>query len=226
MHLLATIPFAQVELRWDRELAGGPQRRTKQLRGALANAFRGDDLFHQHDLLTGKALYRYPRVQYRWRHGRGLVVGWGEAVDRLLALPWLELTLLLGEDAVVVVDAVLTLAQAPFGVSAQLDHYRLETPALLFNQENYRRYQILTEPQQRSERERLLIANLLSAMRGLEVTFPERLYATFSEVQTCVCHYKGEQLLGLTGELATNAVLPDGFSFGHAVSHGFGWLTH
>ena len=224
MHLLASIPFAQVELRWDPELPGGPQRRTKQLRGALASAFGGDDLFHQHDLLTGKALYRYPRVQYRWRQGRGLVVGWGEAADRLLALPWLELTLLLGEDAVVVADAALTLTQGRFGVGEQLGHYQLATPALLFNQENYRRYQAMNEAEQRRERERLLVANLLIAMRGLDVTFPERLYATLADVRTCPCHYKGERLLGLTGELATNAALPDGFSFGHAVSHGFGWL--
>ncbi|WP_295447175.1 CRISPR-associated endonuclease Cas6 [uncultured Thiodictyon sp.] len=225
MHLLATIPLTQVELRWDRELAGGPEQRTKQLRGALANAFRGDDLFHQHDLLTGKALYRYPRVQYRWRRGRGLVVGWGQAADRLLNLPWLELNLLLGETPVVVSDAALTLNQGHFGVGDHLGYYRLETPVLLFNQENYRRYQAMTATQQRSERERLLVANLLTALRGLDVTFPERLYATLGEPQTCTCHYKGEKLLGLTGELATNAALPSGFSFGHAVSHGYGWLT-
>ena len=224
MHLLASIPFAEVELRWDRDLNGGPQGRTKQLRGALANAFRGDDLFHQHDLLTGKALYRYPRVQYRWRHGRGLVVGWGEAADRLLALPWLELNLLLGEDAVVVADAALTLTQGRFGVGERLGHYRLATPVLLLNQENYRRYHTMNEAEQRSERERLLVANLLIAMRGLDVTFPERLYATLADLKPCPCHYKGEKLLGLTGEVATNAALPDGFSFGHAVSHGFGWL--
>jgi hypothetical protein len=225
MHLLATIPLTQVELRWDRELAGGAQLRTKQLRGALANAFRGDDLFHQHDLLTGKALYRYPRVQYRWRQGRGLVVGWGETADRLLALPWLELNLLLGDDPVVAGDVALTLNQAQFGVGDRLGYYRLETPVLLFNQENYRSYQAMSAAQQRNERERLLVANLLIALRGLAVTFPERLYATVADLQSCTCHYKGEKLLGLTGEFATNAVLPDGFSFGHAVSHGYGWLT-
>ena len=83
MHPLATIPLAQVALRWNRELAGGGEKRTKQLRGALANAFRDDDLFHQHDLTTGKPLYRYPRVQYRWRDGKGLVIGWGDAAGRL-----------------------------------------------------------------------------------------------------------------------------------------------
>jgi hypothetical protein len=225
MHLIATILYAQVELQWGRTLPGGGERRTRQLRGALAAAFRGDDLFHQHDLVTGKTLYRYPRVQYRWRDGQGLVIGWGEAANRLMALPWLDLNLQLGEDAVVVSDAVLTLNPGQFGVAERLGYYRLASPVLLFNQDNYRRYQALDEAAQRVERDRLLVSNLLIAMRGLGVTFPERLHATFVQMRTSPCHYKGGTLLGLTGELATNAVLPDGFAIGHAVSHGFGWLT-
>lgn len=225
MHLLATIPYAQVELHWDRTLSGGGERRTRQLRGALAAAFRGDDLFHQHDLVTGKPLYRYPRVQYRWHDGRGLVVGWGEAAGRLVALPWLDLNLQLGEDAVVISDAVLTLSPGEFAVAEQLVYYRLASPVLLFNQDNYRRYQAMGDRAQRSERDRLLVSNLLIAMRGLDVTFPERLHATFVQTRTASCRYKGETLLGLIGELATNAVLPDGFAIGHAVSHGFGWMT-
>ncbi|HYN79299.1 MAG TPA: CRISPR-associated endonuclease Cas6 [Lamprocystis sp. (in: g-proteobacteria)] len=224
MHLLATIPFAQVELRWDRTLSGGGEQRTRQLRGALGHAFRDDGLFHQHDPVTGKLIYRYPRIHYRWRDGRGLVAGWGEAASRLLALPWLDLTLLLGADPVVISDAVVTLTQGQFGVGERLRYYRLETPVLLFNQANYRAYLAMPESGQRAERERLLVSNLLIALRGLDVTFPERLYASFSQLRSCPCHYKGERLLGLTGEVATNAVLPDGFALGHAVSHGFGWL--
>ena len=224
MHPLAQIPLAQVELRWDRNLSGSGEGRTRQLRGALATAFREDDLFHQHDLVTGKPLYRYPRVQYRWHDGRGLVLGWGEAASRLLGLPWLDLALRLGEETVSVTDAALTLHQGQFGVSERLNHYRTETPLLLFNQENYRRYRTLDDHAQRMERDRLLVSNLLTALRGLDVTFPERLYALFTRAQTQSCQYKGENLLGITGELATNAAIPDGLSVGHAVSHGFGSL--
>lgn len=225
MHPLATIPLAQVELHWNHAVSGGGEQRTRQLRGALANAFRDDDLFHQHDPLTGKPLYRYPRIQYRWNDAHGLVCGWGEAAGRLLGLPWLDLTLRLGDDVVSVTDAALTLHQGQFGVSERLIHYRSETPLLLFNQDNYRRYRTLNEKEQKMERERLLVSNLLTALRGLGVTFPERLYALFTRIQTQPCHYKGENLLGITGELATNVLIPDGFSVGHAVSHGYGSLS-
>ncbi|NVZ11572.1 hypothetical protein HW932_20190 [Allochromatium humboldtianum] len=225
MHSLAKIPCAQVELTWDREVSGAPGQRARQLRGALATAFHGDPLFHQHDPETGKALYRYPRIQYRWHEGRGVVIGWAEAAQRLLDRPWLDLNLELGEETVTIGDAALTLNHGQFAVSERLEPYRLRTPVLLFNQENYRRYQQMDERAQRHERNRLLVAQLLTALRGLDVTFPERLYATFTRIHQSPSRYKSQNLLGLGGELACNLMLPDGFAFGHAVSHGYGWLT-
>lgn len=225
MHSLARIPCAQVELTWDRTVSGTPGQRARQLRGALATAFRDDPLFHQHDPETGKALYRYPRVQYRWQNGRGLVIGWAEAAQRLLARPWLDLKLQLGEEPVMATDAALTLHHGEFAVSERLERYRLCSPVLIFNQENYQRYQQMDERAQRQERDRLLVSNLLTALRGLDVTFPERLYAAFTRIHQRPCRYKGQDLLGLSGDILCNVGLPDGFSFGHAVSHGYGWLT-
>ncbi|AFL76312.1 CRISPR-associated endonuclease Cas6 [Thiocystis violascens] len=222
MHPLAQIPLAQVELHWDRALSGGGETRTRQLRGALATAFREDDLFHQHDPLTGKSLYRYPKVQYRWHDGHGLILGWGDAASRLLGLPWLDLALRLGEDTVSVTDAALTLTHGQFAIGDRLAYYRIQTPVLLFNQDNYRRYRTLAERERRDERDRLLIAHLLTALRGLDIEFKGQLYAVFTQSIGHTCHYKGESLLGLRGEFVTNAILPVGFAFGHAVSHGYG----
>lgn len=224
MHLLKKIPCAQVELSWDREIGGPGEARSRQLRGALAGAFAADALFHQHDEKTGKPLYRYPLVQYRWQAGRGLVVGWDEAAGRLLGLPWLDLRLQLGEENVTVGDAALTMRQESFGVSERLLHYRLLTPVLLFNMDNYRRYQGMDETGQRVERDRLLVSNVLTALRGLDVKFPEQLYAVFTKTKCVTCHYKGQDLLGISGEFFSNALLPDGLAVGHAVSHGFGWM--
>lgn len=224
MHLLKKVPCTQVDLSWDRELAGHGEARTRQLRGALAGAFADDALFHQHDEKTGKLLYRYPLVQYRWRAGRGLVVGWGEAAGRLLTLPWLDLELQLGEENVTVGDAALTMHHGQFGVSERLLRYRFVTPALLLKSENYRRYQGMDGAGQQVERDRLLVAALLTALRGLDVNFPERLYAGFTQIKTRICRYKGQDLLGISGEFVGNAVIPDGLAVGHAVSHGFGWM--
>lgn len=224
MHTLATVPMAQVDLRWDRPLPGSVHARTRQLRGALASAFCDDDLFHQHDPATGKPIYRYPRVHYRWRQGNGQIIGIGEAAQRLLTLPWLDLGLWLGNDAVIIADAELTCRQGEFGISDRLLRYHFHSPVLLFNQSNYRSYQALSAEAQQAERDRLLTASLLSALRGLDIHFPQRLYATFVDARLRPSRYKGETFLGVKGEFITNARLPDNMAIGHAVSHGFGVL--
>lgn len=224
MHLLAKIPYASVQLRWSQDVTGPAQKRASQLRGALANAFAKDNLFHQHDE-EGKPLYRYPHVQYRWQNDQGIVVGWRDAAERLLQAPWLDLSVRLGDEEVVVSDAVMTTNHSMFAVSEQLQHYCCRSPVLLFNQQNYRRYEALAEREQLHERNRLLVAQLLTAMRGLEVNFPTQLYAAFTRMRTRLCRYKQQDLMGVQGVFVTNVTLPEGFAIGHAVSHGYGWLA-
>lgn len=223
MPVLARIPYARVDLRWHEDLPGAAESRAKQMRGALAQAFADDDLFHQHDA-EGKPLYRYPYVQYRWQGGQGVVVGWWEAANRLLQLPWLDLPLRLGNDEVCVTDATLTANYGSFELSERLHHYQIISPMLLFNQQNYRRYQVMNEGEQQAERDRLLVAQLLIAMRGLQVEFPVNLYATFTHVRGRVAHYKQQDLIGITGRFVCNAALPPDLAIGHAVSHGYGWI--
>ncbi|MDQ2695632.1 MAG: hypothetical protein M3Z21_09710 [Pseudomonadota bacterium] len=223
MHLLATLPQTRVELTFDRDLDGPPHLRARQLRGSLARLFAADDAFHQHDS-SGRHLYRYPAIHYRWRGGRGLVVGWRESAQRVLQLPWLDLPLRLGDEAVRVTDALLVSDNSVFGVSDRLCHYRLVSPVLLLNQDNYRRYQTLDAAGQRGERDRLLVAQLLMTLRGLQVDFPCQLYAALVQPAAQGCFYKQQTLLGFKGGIVCNAVLPDGLAIGHAASHGYGWL--
>jgi len=221
MHPLATRPYTEIELHWDLPLADSAQARARQLRGALARAFGEDSLFHQRDA-TGRQIYRYPRIHYRWHSGLGLVAGWLEAADLLPKLPWLDLELSLGEDRVRITDAVISCRKAQFGVSPRLLHYRLASPALLFNQENYRRFQGLKAGDKQQEQDRLLTAQLLTALRGMDISFPDRLYAGLIDPRSRKCRYKEQELLALTGRFVCNAELPSGFAIGHAVSHGYG----
>lgn len=223
MHPLTTLPYAEIELHWDTPLAGPSEVRARQLRGVLARVFRDDDRFHQHDP-AGRQIYRYPRVQYRWSGGRGLIIGWLDSAEILCHLPWLDLELNLGEDRVRVTDAHIRFHQAEFALSPRLLHYRFASPALLFNQDNYRQFQTLDPTARQYEQDRLLTAQLLTAMRGLDVEFPVQLYAALVAAHSHKCRYKQQELLGLSGRLLCNALLPPGFAIGHAVSHGYGWI--
>jgi hypothetical protein len=221
--ILTEIPYAAVNLRWHEPLCGHWVMRSRQLRGAIANAFLQESVFHQHDE-TGKELYRYPHIQYRWRDGYGEVLGWGHCAEMVLNLPWLDLPLTLNQDAVNVVDALITTRHAQFGMAQKLLRYRFGAPVLVFNQTNFKKYQQMNERAQVQERDRLLVAQILTALKGLGVVFPVILYAAFTEVDVQPCAYKKQTFLGISGEFVSNALLPDGFAIGHAVSHGYGWI--
>jgi len=223
MNFLAEIPFTSVELRWARPVAGAAEQRIRQLRGALGNAFREDARFHQHGE-SGQVLYRYPPIQYRWREGYGVIAGWESGAETLLNLPWLDLQLSLNQEVVTISDALINTQQARFAVSDIFLHYHLISPILLFSQKNFAKYRMLTNVEQQAERQRLLVANLLSGLKGLSIRFPVNLQAVFNQISYCKCHYKDQDFLGITGEFACNALLPSGFAFGHAVSHGYGWI--
>jgi hypothetical protein len=224
VHTLATHSQTEIELHWTHPVPGHPETRARQLRGSLARVFRDDDRFHQHDAL-GRDIYRYPSIQYRWHQGHGLIIGWRDTAPILRNLPWLDLNLSLGDHQAQVSDAVIACRNAQFGHSQQLEYYTLRSPLLLFNQENYQRYQTLPKEARQQEINRLLVAQLLTALRGLDVTFSDRLYAGFITTRPQKCRYKQQDLLGFSGQFVSNAILPAGFALGHAVSHGYGWVA-
>lgn len=221
---VSRVTMATVRLSWREPYAGPPAPHL--LRGALAQRFSADPLFHQHegDGAT-HLLYRYPQIHYRWERGDGLVVGFGGGAQALLAVPWPSLSLRLGEREVTVLEATATLAQHVVRPTATLRRYRFRAPWLPFNQANYERYRRLDPAAQAEERDRLAVAGLLMAMRGLGITFPERLYAAVVPRRACTCRYKDQEFLGFTGDLLANVDLPDGFALGRAVSHGYGWVS-
>jgi hypothetical protein len=222
--IISKIPHTSVELRWYSPLAGVADHRARQLRGAFAKAFPDDSRFHQYDG-EGNQLYRYPQIQYRWKNGYGIVEGWHTGADTLLNVHWLDLPLRLGDNKMIVSDAVISTQSAQFGVSSYLIYYNLVSPVLLFNQDNYKKYQKLEKAAQQYERDRLLVAQLLAAMDGLGIRFETQLYAAFTQIKIYPCRYKNQNMIGITGSFATNAIVPCGFAIGHAVSHGYGWIV-
>jgi hypothetical protein len=212
-----------VELVFDNSVTGFRQSLVSQLRGGILNAFPSNE-FHQHDS-KGGFIYRYPRIQYQWRNNRGVIIGWMEAADKVLQLPWLDLSISVNGITLSVMDVFLNPAKIEFGTSERLCHYQLSTPVLLFNQKNFSNYKKLNFTEKLYEENRLLQAQILTALRGLDVDFTNRLYATFTVKKAVPCVYKGQQLSGIQGRFATNAILPNNFAIGHAVSHGFGWIS-
>ncbi len=221
---IAQIPVAEVRLQWTEPWDGPPAPHL--LRGAVAAAFPDCDLFHQHRA-DGRPIYRYPRIHYRWDDGDGLLVGFGPGVEALNTLFSAEddLEFRLGTRIVRIREAVARFRLCNVRRLDGLRRYRFRTPWLPLNQTNYQRFRSLDVPGKSRELDRLAVAGILSAFKGLGITLPFRVTAAFVARRSRWCRYKSESLLGFTGVLVCNLDLPADFAVGRAVSHGYGWLV-
>lgn len=110
------------------------------------------------------------------------------------------------------------------GISDRLLRYRFETPWLVLNQDNHARFRDLDEAGQRTEKDRILVGHLLSALGGLDfrVQRGTTVYAAFEGRSRRSVRFKEVSFLGAEGRFVTNVVLPDGLGLGKGSSHGHG----
>jgi hypothetical protein len=217
---MTAVDLVTVRLNWcePNEVRPAPQL----LRGAIANRFPDNPLFHQHD--GERVVYRYPQVQYRWDRNGPMILGLGEGARFLTGVEWAGMELRIGEQHLTVRDAIYDFRRHVLGPSPGLLRYRFVTPWLPLSQENFQRYRTLSAPARIAERDRLAVAGFLIGLRGFGVDFPGRLYSAFELHRCSSCRYKGIDLCGFRGRLLANVDVPDGFAIGRAVSHGYGWL--
>lgn len=117
------IPITTVRLTWADPLLGPPKPHL--MRGAFAHSFPSEPLFHQHT--KDGFIYRYPLIQYRWQSGAGIIVGYHEGAKLLARVPFLDLSLRLGENIITVADAHINCHETEVSVSDSLLRYRFLT---------------------------------------------------------------------------------------------------
>ena len=216
----ASIKMALVRLQWREKLFGTPKPHL--LRGAIADQFPEEPMFHQHQ--DGAVLYRYPLIQYRWRNGEGVIAGFGEGAETLVRVPFNDIPLALGNEKVSIENVLISCREESISIKPKLVRYHFVSPWLPFNQKTYEPYLTMDEQGKANERDRMAVANLLLMLKGLGIRIEERLYATVEAGKSVGCRYKNQNLLGFYGNLLCNIDLPDGVAIGRAVSHGYGWI--
>lgn len=214
--------IALIKLKPEKELKSCVSR-AHQLRGAIAEKFN-EPMFHHHQ--DNKLIYTYPLIQYRWENTMAIVIGINQGAERIVKISWLDLELCLGKEKFAVAEAEISYRRATVSLSSKLERYHFVSPWLPFNQENYLKYQTLSKLDQRKQLDRLLIAQVLMLLRGLQIELRETLYAAF-EIKECVnAHYKEQNLMGFLGDFVTNLILPNDVAIGRSVSHGYGWFVN
>ncbi|OGG55605.1 MAG: hypothetical protein A3F84_29335 [Candidatus Handelsmanbacteria bacterium RIFCSPLOWO2_12_FULL_64_10] len=192
-----------------------------QLRGFFGGRYRNRPEFHHH----GQAglIYRHPLVQYKTIGGVGRVAGIGAGSFLLQAVDSPR-TLTLNGETVEVLDTHRHTEVVAFGPVEGDIEYRFLTPWLALNEENYQTYKQMRLKTQRSELlNRVLVGNLLSLCKSLDIEVTDRLRAEVSVDGTEEVKIKQDvSLLGVRGTFRVNFTIPEMWGIGKQSARGFG----
>lgn len=211
------IPLRYLVLHTDRPVA----ETGTNLRGYIAGKFPQYPLLHHH---LDRPLLAYPKVQYKVLAGTPSILGVsnGAAVLREISDGITELVF--PRNRYRVVSKVTYDQMVPLAPSKEMVEYRFISPWLGLNQENYRKWQEISDWK---EKKRLLNAiltgNLLSMAKGLDVVIEHRL-TVHSHLEKVETRYKGVEMTGFMGSFRVNLQVPEYIGIGKGVSQGFGTI--
>jgi hypothetical protein len=195
-----------------------------KLRGYFAGLFGEEsDLFHQHET-HGKAIYRYPLIQYKVAGGAPLLLGLGdgaaEIIRRFRRIEALELD---GRHYPLDHKHLHSEHMAVGHTGGRFYHYQFATRWMALNQANFQRYQKTAPDERKAMLERLLTGNLLSTFKGLGVRLqPDEQIVVEGRFEERISQFKNKKMLVFGGGFWTNVHLPPFAGLGKSVSRGFG----
>lgn len=202
------------------EVEEGARIAVTNLRGYLGHLFgSGDTEFHHHD----ENPYRYPLIQYK-KLGKTLVVlginDYAKVVQsRLPTLTHINLPRSKARVTAVALETRTTEVAEGFA------SYAFATPWLALNSENYARYKSLEARLRPGLLEGILVANVLSFLKGVGIRVPFRVRARLG--RTCptsvICN--DNRFMGMWADFALNVALPDHIGLGKSVAKGFGAIA-
>lgn len=186
------------------------------LRGFLGYLFIEDTEFHHHS----DNPYHYPLVQYKRVQGRLLVMGLKDYADVVMRKVSTidHLTTPGGRIKVQSIDVTSDSFQ-PGEVQAR---FKFATPWVALNEGNYQKFALLQKSQRKEFLEKILVGNILSALKGLSIFAKFRIVAELGEFKSIRVHVHGNQFQAFNAVFTTNVNLPRFFGLGKSVSKGFG----
>jgi len=112
-----------------------------KFRGFIGNLFKNHDLIHNHDLKTGKPIYRYPLIQFKLIDRTPATIAITDRAVSIFAEIIMKLDKIIIEDTVIpVFEKDLKIEEVEFGYSDEMFMYEFASPWIGLNQENFKKY--------------------------------------------------------------------------------------
>lgn len=211
----ATLSFSNVILR---------ASHIHKFRGFIGNLFKNHDVIHNHDLKTGKPIYRYPLIQFKLINKIPSIIAiTGSAVAVFLEI-FMRLDRIVIDDVTFpVFEKDIKVNEVEFGFAHETFMYEFVSPWIGLNQKNYQRYDTSSLAGKNEILKKTLIGNILSMSKNLGYWLEkdQKIHIEI-RVQEKTVHLKGKNMIGFTGIFKTNFMIPDDLGIGKSVSRGFG----
>jgi len=199
------------------------EKQSKKLTGSRLRGFAGyffleDPEFHHH----GENPYHYPLIQYKIIDKKPVIVGIQEYADILMKkVSGMEIITLPGFTAKVCdVDLRIIVTE----LKAERTFYEFLTPWIALNEKNYKTYKEAGANDKKILLEKILIGNVLSALKGMGIFIDQKLSAELIDHREVPVKAHNNFFKGFKGNFALNILLPDMIGLGKSVSKGFGTI--
>jgi len=198
-----------------------------KLRGYVGNIFSEYDLIHNHDLDTGKHIYRYPLIQFKLIDKIPCIIALTEKAVQVFTEIFLTLDEIdIGGRTIPINEKDIKIENVDFGFSKETFVYEFITPWIALNQRNYEKFKGMTTTENKKALlKRILTGNILSMAKylGCHLEQDQRIQSDLNFRQGKAT-LKGKSMLGFEGMFKTNFLLPDHTGLGKSVSRGYGCI--
>ncbi len=211
----ATLSFSNVNLR---------PSQIHKFRGFIGNLFKNHDLIHNHDLKTGKPIYRYPLIQFKLINKTPAIIAITDSAVKIFAEIFMKLDKIVIEDTVIpVFEKDLKLEEVEFGYSDEIFMYEFASPWIGLNQKNFIKYNDAGWEEKNEMLKKVMTGNVLSMAKSLDcwLSKDQKIKIDHKLKETKV-NLKGKSMTAFNGIFKTNFCLPDYLGLGKSVSRGFG----
>ena len=195
-----------------------------KFRGFVGNIFKDHDLIHNHDLKTGKPIYRYPLIQFKLIDDMPAIIAITDRAVSIFSEIFMKLDKIIIEDTVIsVFEKELKIEEVEFGYSDEIFMYELVSPWIGLNQKNFKKYNDTGSDEKNEILKSVMTGNILSLSKYLDCWLSkDQKIQIDHKLKEIKVNLKGKSMTAFNGIFKTNFCLPDYLGLGKSVSRGFG----
>lgn len=195
-----------------------------KLRGFVGNTFPEYDIIHNHDVTTGKPIYRYPLIQFKLLHNTPVIIAISRQAVEAFAVMFTGIDhIVISGTSIPIYEKDINIEDVEYGFTNETFIYEFVSPWIGLNQENYKKYMTVDKAEKKQILKKTLIGNILSMSKALEYWLEkDQIVNADIQAREIDVNLKGKTMIGFTGLFKCNFEIPDDLGIGKSVSRGFG----